>query len=337
MKKLIVIIINLTIIALALMYAYQKYQVYFKNPWTRNGQVRANIIKVAPRVSGPVVYVAVKDNQYVRKGDLLFKIDPITYEVQLSQAESSLQRSKISAKGKKIEYDRLLDIQAKDRGAVSSKDLTRRKISYEESLIQIQIAEKKLQAARLNLEFTQVFAAVDGYVSNLDIREGTQAVANQPLLALVDVNSFWVFGYFRENQLANIHIGDSAKVTLMAYPDTPIDAVVDSLGWGIAPKDGSTGYNLLPNVNPVFQWIRLAQRIPVKVTLGVLPEGVDLRFGMTASIMVIDEELLPDTSERPMETDKPDDRDIGSSSLQASSNVSVIAGTSGSNNNKEGD
>ncbi len=130
---------------------------------------------------------------------------------------------------------------------------------------------------------------MDGYVSNLDIREGTQAVANQPLIALIDENSFWVFGFFRENQLPQIQPGRQAKVTLMSHPDEPIDATVDSIGWGIAPKDGTVGYNLLPNVNPVFQWIRLAQRIPVRVSLDELPEGVHLRFGLSASIMVMEQ------------------------------------------------
>ncbi|MDW2068504.1 efflux transporter periplasmic adaptor subunit, partial [Vibrio sp. 1579] len=103
----------------------------------------------------------------------------------------------------------------------------------------------------------------------------------------IDKNSFWVFGFFRENQLAQIEPGSQARVTLMSHPDTPIDATVDSIGWGIAPKDGTVGYNLLPNVNPVFQWIRLAQRIPVRISIQELPEDVDLRFGLSASIMVM--------------------------------------------------
>ncbi|MCW8327821.1 HlyD family secretion protein [Photobacterium sp. SDRW27] len=290
MKKLFVIALNVLIIGGAVYFGYQKYEEYFNNPWTRNGQVRANVIKVAPRVSGPVVHVAVNDNQFVRKGDLLFQIDPSTYEVSLAQAEASLERDVISSRGKKIEYDRLLDIRARDKGAVSHKDLVRRQIAYQESLLKIKVSEQQLKAAKLNLAFTKVVASVDGYVSNLDIKEGTQAVANQPLVALVDVTSFWVFGYFRESQLESISIGNPARVTLMAYPEQPIDAVVDSLGWGIAPKDGSVGYNLLPNVNPVFQWIRLAQRIPVRIALKQLPEGVDLRFGLTASIMVMQDD-----------------------------------------------
>ncbi|NRD74984.1 HlyD family secretion protein [Shewanella sp. VB17] len=290
MKKILIIVFNLLIIGGALYLGYQKYQDYFNNPWTRDGQVRANIIKVAPRVSGPIVSVAIKDNQFVHKGDLLFEIDPSTYEVSLSQAEVSLAKAKVSSQGKKIEYDRLKDISLKDKGAVSHKDLVRREIAYEESLLQIKATEEQLKAAQMNLDFTKAYASVDGYVSNIDIQDGTQAVANQPLIALVDSHSFWTFAYFRESQLAKIAIGDKAMVTLMAYPDKPIDALVESIGWGIAPKDGTVGYNLLPNVNPVFQWIRLAQRIPVRIQFSEIPEGVMLRFGLSASIMVIQEE-----------------------------------------------
>lgn len=287
MKKLLIIALNLVILGGAAWLGYQKYKEYFNNPWTRDGQVRANVIKVAPRVSGPIVNVAVQDNQEVKTGDLLFEIDPTTYEVALSQAEVGLEKSIISSRGKKIEYDRLKDIRAKDRGAVSHKDLIRREITYEESLLQIKSAEEQLKSAKLNLSYTKVYATVDGFVSNLDIRNGTQAVANQPLLALIDKNSFWVFGFFRENQLQEIEPGSKARVTLMSHPDTPIDAKVDSIGWGIAPSDGTVGYNLLPNVNPVFQWIRLAQRIPVRISIQELPEGIDLRFGLSASIMVM--------------------------------------------------
>ncbi|TGZ36127.1 p-hydroxybenzoic acid efflux pump subunit AaeA [Photobacterium damselae subsp. damselae] len=298
MKKTIVILVNLLIIGGAVWLGYQKYQEYFNNPWTRDGQVRANVIKVAPRVSGPITNVAVIDNQMVNKGDLLFEIDSSTYDVALSKAQVSLERSIISSKGKKIEYDRLRDIRAKDRGAVSHKDLIRRQIAYEESLLQIQIAKEQLKAAELNVSFTKVYASVDGYVSNLDIQTGTQAVANQPLIALIDKNSFWVFGFFRENQIAAIHAGSQAKVTLMSHPDLSIDAKVASIGWGIAPKDGTVGYNLLPNVNPVFQWIRLAQRIPVRIEFEALPENLDLRFGMSASIMVLQDTVSDENQDR---------------------------------------
>ncbi|MCW8345107.1 HlyD family secretion protein [Vibrio sp. ZSDZ65] len=287
MKKTVIVIVNLVVIIGAIWIGYTKFEEYFNNPWTRDGQVRANVIKVAPRVSGPIIHVAIRDNQSVSKGDLLFEIDDEPYRVTLSQSEVALQKAIVSARGKKIEYDRLLDIRKKDKGAVSHKDLTRREIAYEEALLHIKSSEENVRSAKLNLSYTKVYASVDGLISNLDIRDGTQAVANQPLVALIDQNSFWVFGFFRENQLSNIQPGDEAKVTLMSHPDTAITATVDSIGWGIAPTNGTVGYNLLPNVNPVFQWIRLAQRIPVRITFNDLPDGIELRFGLSASVMVM--------------------------------------------------
>jgi multidrug resistance efflux pump len=152
---------------------------------------------------------------------------------------------------------------------------------------QLRAAKAALETAKLNLEFTQARASVDGYVTNLNLRLGSQAVANQPALALVDIASFWVHGYFRESLVGDIRAGDRAVITLMTYPDQPLQGQVDSIGWGISQSDGSTGYDLLPTVSPTFQWIRLAQRIPVRVHLDKVPEGVHLRVGTTASVLVM--------------------------------------------------
>jgi multidrug resistance efflux pump len=151
-------------------------------------------------------------------------------------------------------------------------------------------AEAALQQAKLNAEFTEVKASVDGYVTNLNLRLGSQAVANQPALALIDINSFWVHGFFREDRIGGVQPGDRAIVTLMSYPDRPLEGKVDSLGWGIAQDDGSTGYNLLPNINATFEWIRLAQRVPVRVHLVDPPADIPLRVGTTASVMVMTED-----------------------------------------------
>ncbi len=290
LKKLSLGTINIAVIAAVAWYAYHAFEDYIKNPWTRDGQVRGQVIQVAPRVSGPVINVAVIDNQYVSEGELLFEIDPQPFEIAVAQAEANLKRARINAKSLKIEWDRLLDIYKKDAGAVSQKDLNRRETNYLSSLAQIDVAEETLRNAHLNVGYTRVSAAVDGYVSNINFQVGTQAVANTPILALVDVNSFWVFGYFRESQIGRFKIGDRARVTLMAYPDLPLEGIVESLGWGIAPADGNPGAYLLPSIQPVFQWIRLAQRVPVRVRLDKVPEEVELRFGLTASVMV-----LPDT------------------------------------------
>ena len=286
-KKIGLGTINLVVIALVGWYAYHAVHEYLHNPWTRDGQVRGHVIQIAPRVSGMVTRIAVIDNQYVRRGDLLFEIDREPFEIAISQAEANLERARISSRAARIEYDRLQDIFKRDPGAVSQKDLNRREANYQESLSQIDVVTETLRGARLNLDYTKIHAPVDGYVSNVDFQIGTQAVANSPILALVDSNSFWVFGYFRESQIGKFKIGDPARVTLMAYPDTPLQGRVESLGWGIAPSDGNTGFNLLPSIKPVFQWIRLAQRIPVRIKLEQVPENVELRFGLTASVMVM--------------------------------------------------
>ena len=287
MKKLLKILLTLSIVGTALFFAYNKYKDYIDNPWTRDGQVRTQVIQVTPRVNGMVTKIHIVDNQKVKTGDLLFEIDPSQYQVKLNQSEARLQRTKEAAKGTKIEYDRVKNIYAKDKGAVSQKDLVRNETNYYKSLADIDSSEEQVNTAKLNLSYTKVFAEVDGYVSNINFQTGSQASANKPILALVDENAYWVFGFFREDAIPEVEVGDTAKVTLLAYPDTPLSGKVESIAWGIAHSDGNPGNNLLPSVKPVFQWIRLAQRIPVRIKLDKLPEDVKLRFGLTASVMIL--------------------------------------------------
>jgi multidrug resistance efflux pump len=152
---------------------------------------------------------------------------------------------------------------------------------------QVRQGKAAVRSAELDLEFTQKKAPVDGYVANLNLRLGSQAVENQPIMALVDVNSYWVTGFFKENYIEDIRKGDRAIITLMSYPDKPLEGRVNSLGWGIAQDDGSTGFDLLPNISPTFEWIRLAQRVPVRIHLEKVPEEVKLRVGTTASVLVM--------------------------------------------------
>ncbi len=291
MKKLFTILIKL-ILTLALFaaagwFGWQKWHEYFENPWTRDGQVRSQVVQVTPQVTGRIITIYIHDNQAVKKGDLLFEIDPSTYILKVKQAEARLRRAEENAEGMKIEYDRVKKIYAQDPGAVSQKDLNRNRVNYMKALADIDSAREALNAARLNLARTKVYAEVDGWVSNINFQVGSQAVANKPILALVDRHTFWVFGFFREDAVSDIQVGDEARVTLMAYPDTPLSGTVESIAWGITPPDGNPGPNLLPKVKPVFQWIRLAQRIPVRIRLKRLPPEVKLRVGMTASVMIL--------------------------------------------------
>jgi multidrug resistance efflux pump len=148
-------------------------------------------------------------------------------------------------------------------------------------------AAADLELAQFNLDFTKVLAPTDGYVTNLQLHVGDSVVANQPMLAVIDANSFYVQAFFRETFVENLQKGDRAVVTLMSYPDTPLEGSVDSVGWGIAQQNGSTGFEQLPTVQQTFEWIQLAQRLPVMVRIEKVPDNIKLRAGTTASVVVI--------------------------------------------------
>jgi len=324
-----------------------RYWDYVVNPWTRNGQVYAQVIQVTPRVSGTIVDLPIFDNQSVEAGQLLFRIYPRTYESTVEQREAELVRAQdeIEALKQEVEakaaaigrYDRQIaqavsQVKAFEAtyedtgatyarmqkavvsGAVSRDMLDQSKAEFDFATARVQHAKdlqleyeaSKLQAeadwlrakadlgaegeanarlraakahlhhAHLDLEFTEVVAPVDGHVTNLNLRIGDHATANHALLALVDADSYWVNGFFKEDVLADITVGDRAIVTLMSHPDKPIEGRVVSRDWGVEQRDGGSGEQLLPKISATFEWIRLAQRVPVRVEFEELPEGVEL-------------------------------------------------------------
>jgi multidrug resistance efflux pump len=286
-NKNVKLLLTGVVVLVALGVLVAKYRYYLTNPWTRDGQVHAQVIQITPRVSGPIVNLPINDNQLVKAGDLLFEIDPRTFEAVVKEAEADLKQAQVNFAQAKDQADRAVRIRKRDRGAMSEQELTKRESVMQSAEAGMLVAEADLQSAQLDLEFTHLKAPVDGYVTNLNLRSGSQAVANQPALALIDINSYWVHGYFREDRIEGVRAGDRAIVTLMSYPDRPLEGRVDSLGWGIAQDDGSTGYNLLPKINATFEWIRLAQRVPVRVHLTDVPDDVQLRVGTTASVLVM--------------------------------------------------
>ena len=280
-------LLTTTIVLAAVGLFAAKYWDYITNPWTRDGQVRAQVIQITSRVTAPIMNLPIKDNQFVKKGDLLFEIDPRTFKAALAQAEADLEVARVSASNARVEAKRYRAAQKESPGSVSALDLELKEDQQRAAEAKVLESEAGVEQAQLNLEFTQVRAPVDGYVTNLNLRLGSQAVANQPALALVDVNSFWVHGFFRETVIGDMRPGDRAIVTLMTYPDQPLEGRVNSVGWGIAQDDGSAGQDLLPTISPTFEWIRLAQRVPVRVHLLDVPDDVKLRVGTTASVLVM--------------------------------------------------
>lgn len=267
--------------------AYNYYQSYTSNPWTRDGQVSAFIVPITPRVTGQITQVHVDDNSHVSKGDLLFEIDPSIYNAAYHKALATQKQALALLAKAKNEEQRALNLQKRTPGAVPVLTLNNLGNAVETSAANVELAKANVEEAHLNLQFTKVYAPTTGYITNFNLRAGSQVVANTPVVALIDEESFWIEGYFKETDLVGVKSNNKVLVTLMMHNDILLEGHIKSIGFGIAKQDGSTGNDLLPNVNPNFQWIRLAQRIPVKVKLDKVPEELQLRVGMTASIKII--------------------------------------------------
>lgn len=414
--KLLPKLVTVVLVSVAAVAAIALYRQYAARPWTRDGQVRADIVRIAPRVGGYIVNVAVADNQFVREGDLLFEIDPSNYELALEQAQVSLDQAREdvealeaavraaeamvaqrtaaveSARGRIAEAqaaiesaqaavreaesgvtsgeayvaqvqagldeaqreaaraqrladqqagsvetaqakaaaatayqaqldsanaelqqaqatlnkaeaavreararlgiaeNSLVEAQAGVTTAIANRDQAQATLGQPgEANVRIQSARVRLDQAQLELDWTRIHAPADGYLSNLNVSPGTYAVAGSPLVAFVDSNSFRVHGYFRETKLRNIAAGDRAVVTLMGFPDQPIEGVVDTIGNAtnppsVAATEGEPG--VVPQIQPTFDWVRLAQRVPVTVRLVNVPENIQLVSGTTASVAI---------------------------------------------------
>ncbi|MGR5167330.1 efflux RND transporter periplasmic adaptor subunit [Vibrio astriarenae] len=285
MLKRSIITIVLALIAGNILYT--QYQTYSENPWTRDGQVRAYVIEVTPRVTGQVTDISVVDNSRVKKGDLLFEIDSSMYKASLNKALASEKQAIALVKKAKNEETRAVKLEKRTPGSVPVLTLNNLANAVETAIANQEAAAAMVEEAQLNLEYTKVYAPTDGYITNFNLSEGSHVIANSPIVALIDESSFWIEGFFKETDLQGVDPGDKARVTLLMQNDIVLEGEVKSLGYGISKTDGSTGNSLLPTVNPNFQWIRLAQRVPVKVKLSSVPNDVQLRVGTTASVQII--------------------------------------------------
>ncbi|NOI99744.1 efflux transporter periplasmic adaptor subunit [Vibrio kanaloae] len=280
-------LITLLLFVAAGFVVYSYYQSYTSTPWTRDGQVSAFIVSITPRVTGQAVKIHVDDNSKVSKGDLLFEIDPSIYKAAYRKALATQKQAFALLAKAKNEEQRALNLEKRTPGAVSVLTLNNLNNAVQTSSANVELAKANVEEAGLNLEYTKVYAPTNGYITNLNLREGSQVVANSPVVALIDEDSFWIEGYFKETDLVGVNPQDKAMVTLMMHKNVQLKGHIKSIGFGIAKQDGSTGNDLLPNVNPNFQWIRLAQRIPIKVELDKVPKDIQLRVGMTASIKIL--------------------------------------------------
>jgi multidrug resistance efflux pump len=266
----------------------QLWHHYEVEPWTRDGRVKAYVVQVAPDVTGPVTKVYVHDNQQVKAGEPLFEIDRARFELALRQAEAQVTAAKAALAQAQRENKR--NTQLDD--LVSQETREQGQTRTDQASAALAQAEVNLDTAKLNLQRAQVVSSVDGTVTNLDLRVGAYATASHPVMAVVDSHSFYVEGYFEENKLPGIQLGDKVEVKLMGA-NQAIGGHVESFAEGIADRDRSTSQNMLPNVNPTFNWVRLAQRIPVRIAIDAVPASVRLVAGQTATVKVLPQQAAP--------------------------------------------
>ena len=280
--RVLPVLITAVAVAAAVAFGYQAWQYYMGTPWTRDGTVRAYVVKIAPQVAGEIVQLPIVDNQFVHKGDLLMLIDPRNYSIAVRQAQAAVEQAKAvadNANAEMIRREKLNDIAVtmEERQTYISQAATA-EASYQSALA-------NLAQARVNFKRTQVRSPVNGYVTNLTAQLGDYADVGALQLSVVNSDSYWVDAYFEETALGRIHEGDAATIKLMGYSPL-LRGRVQGLARGINVPNAQPDASGLASVNPIFTFVRLAQRVPVRIHIDEVPEGVKLVAGLTATVEI---------------------------------------------------
>ena len=281
MGKLLRVGLTLLVVAIAVVAGSWVWNHYLYSPWTRDGRIRADVITIAPDVSGWVTQVSVKNNQAVNQGDPLFTIDDTRYQAVFAEARAKVAEQHSALELARHRYQSRQGLS--DPQAITEQDLETYRINMESAKARLELARAKLEMARIDLERTQVVAPADGIISNLYLRQGNYVNRGTTVLSELKTDSFYVTGYFEETKLQMVQMGQSARMTLMGG-DRTLKGTVISIAPGIADINTSSNAQMLPQVQQAFNWVRLAQRIPVDIALDPVPEDIHLSAGMTVSI-----------------------------------------------------
>ena len=268
----------------AVLIALVTWDQYNAGPWTRDGRVRVQVASVAPQISGQITELRIVDNQFVHKGDLLYVIDPFDFDVALRTNKAILQQ--------RVADLNVKDLQSERRRRLSDlASSTEEKQIYEGNALQakaaVDSAEQQVRQAEINLQRSEVRSPVNGIVTNLLLREGDYAHQGATNVSIIDTDSYWVDGYFEETKLARLCVGDRAEAKLLGYP-APITGHIATVTRGVSVSNAAASTQGLPNVDPVYTWVRLAQRVPVRIAIDNVPPGVPLVSGLTATVTIRD-------------------------------------------------
>lgn len=277
------VFLTLIMVTMAGLLGWHLWDYYMNAPWTRDGKIRADVVRIAPDVAGLVSEVLVHDNQNVKKGEVIFRIDQARYKLALQLADAKLASSKAA-----------LDMANRDLaryGKLNDTTVTQQKMEQVETTAQqaeaaYRQAELDRDLASLNLERSSVKAPVNGVITNFSLQPGDYVTTGSAVTALVDTDSYYVSGYFEENKLERISIGDPVVIDVMGSK-IQLKGKVEGIAGGIEDRERTDSTSLLANVSPTFNWVRLAQRVPVRVKIDDVPQNVHLVAGRTVSVSVI--------------------------------------------------
>lgn len=273
---------TLLVLAVALAAGWWLWNFYMQAPWTRDGKVRAEQVSITPQVSGSITELNIKDNQLVKAGDILFRIDETPYKIAVLNAQAQLARAQTDLSKANNEANRRRHL---SKNYISAEDLDTANINVKAMQASVNAAEAALEQAQWQLSQTQVKAPVDGWITNLSTRTGNYASAGQPLFALVDSHSFYVVGYFEETKLRHIREGAAAQIVLYSGNVT-LQGHVSSIGRAIYDQSVETDSGLVADIKPNVPWVRLAQRVPVRIQFDALPADVTLVSGTTCTVSI---------------------------------------------------
>jgi multidrug resistance efflux pump len=277
------------LVVAALVAARHGWRIYMTSPWTRNGMVRVQVANVAPQISGQIVDVRTYDDQHVYKGDVLYIVEKFDFAVALDNAKATILNREADLAVKKAQNARRAALTT-----LSTSIEEKQQFDGNAKMAEAALASAKagLSQAEINLQRTEIRSPVDGYVTNLLMRVGDFARAGTPNLSVIDEHSYWIDAYFEETKLANIHVGDPVEATLLGFQD-PIKGKIESITGGISAANAASSTQGLPNVDPIFTWVRLAQRIPVRIRIEQVPPDVPLIAGMSCSVSVVGGKGMP--------------------------------------------
>jgi RND family efflux transporter MFP subunit len=272
------------IAVVAVLIALVTWDQYNAGPWTRDGRLRVQVASVAPQISGQITELRIVDNQFVHKGDLLYVIDPFDFDVALRTKKAILQQRMADLNVKELQSERR-------RRLSDLASSTEEKQIYEGNALQakaaVDSAQQQVREAEINLQRTEVRSPVNGIVANLLLREGDYAREGATNVSVIDTDSYWIDGYFEETKLARLCVGDRAEAKLMGY-SAPIIGHIATVTLGVSVSNAAASTQGLPNVDPVYTWVRLAQRVPVRIAIDKVPPGVPLVSGLTATVTIRD-------------------------------------------------